>query len=94
MAIEATTHYMGVREAHRRLREQGVLISINVLYEAIKGGQIPHVKIGRKIFLREDVLAQMEAQTQNTETSAQRFGDAAGRGLNNTEVRTNERTTI
>ncbi len=36
------------------------LISKNTFYKGIKQGQIPHIRIGKKIFVREDVLLQME----------------------------------
>ena len=36
------------------------LVSKNTFYKGIKQGQIPHVRIGKKIFVREDVLSQME----------------------------------
>ena len=36
------------------------LVSKNTFYKGIKQGQIPHFRIGKKIFVREDVLSQME----------------------------------
>ncbi len=36
------------------------LVSKNTFYKGIKQGQIPHLRIGKKIFVREDALIQME----------------------------------
>ena len=36
------------------------LISKNTFYKGIKEGQIPHIRIGKKIFVRKDALSQME----------------------------------
>ena len=36
------------------------LISKNTFYKGIKEGQIPHIRIGKKIFVRKDALSNME----------------------------------
>ena len=36
------------------------LISKNTFYKGIKEGQIPHIRLGKKIFVRKDALSQME----------------------------------
>ena len=41
----------------------GYPVSKNSLYKAIRDGRIPHVRIGKRILIREDALDQMlEAQ--------------------------------
>ena len=37
------------------------LVSKNVFYAAIKNGKLPHIKLGRKIFLPVDALDQLLA---------------------------------
>ena len=50
--------YITAPEALRYLEERK-MISKNTFYKCIKNGEIPHIKLGRKIFLRKDFLKQI-----------------------------------
>ena len=43
------------------LHKSGVLIAKETFYKALAKGDIPSIRIGKRYFVREDVLNQMEA---------------------------------
>ncbi|MBD3210880.1 hypothetical protein GF318_05875 [Candidatus Micrarchaeota archaeon] len=62
-AIEALTHisdnYHSVSQAIKELRKEGIKIKRNAFERRLDRGRIPHVKIGGRRFIHEDVLKEL-----------------------------------
>jgi|TARA_Y100000310_G_C20288817_1_gene626215 excisionase family DNA binding protein len=59
-----TVEYLSPEELRKRL---GCPVSKNTMYTAIAKNQIPHVRLGRRILVREDALDRLlEAQAADT----------------------------
>lgn len=54
--------YIPANKAMDLLRAAGIPLSKNTFYEGLGSGQIPSLKIGRRFFVRTDVVAHMENQ--------------------------------
>jgi hypothetical protein len=62
-AIEALTHissdYFSVSQAIRELHKSGIKIKRNAFERRLDRGRIPHVKVGGRRFIHEDVLSEL-----------------------------------
>jgi len=62
-AVEALTHissnYYSVSEAIRELHKTGIKIKRNAFERRLDRGRIPHVKVGGRRFIHEDVLREL-----------------------------------
>jgi hypothetical protein len=62
-AIEALTHissdYFSVSQAIRELHKSGIKIKRNAFERRLDRGRIPHVKVGGRRFIHEDVLTEL-----------------------------------
>ena len=55
-ATQGSRRWYSVEEFWREARRQGAPISRGVAYDAIRRGQIPHVRVGRRIVIPADAL--------------------------------------
>ena len=63
--MTTSTEYMSPEELRKRL---GCPVSKNTFYSAIASGQVPHIRLGRRILVRADALDRMlETQMAATE---------------------------
>jgi hypothetical protein len=62
-AVEALTHissnYYSVSQAIRELHKEGIKIKRNAFERRLDRGRVPHVKIGGRRFIHEDVLREL-----------------------------------
>lgn len=62
-AIEALTHissdYFSVSQAIKELHKSGIKIKRNAFERRLDRGRIPHVKVGGRRFIHEDVLSEL-----------------------------------
>ena len=62
-AVEALTHissnYFSVSEAIRELHKSDIKIKRNAFERRLDRGRIPHVKVGGRRFIHEDVLHEL-----------------------------------
>ncbi len=54
--------YIPANKAMDLLRAAGIPLSKNTFYEGLGSGQIPSLKVGRRYFVRTDVVEQMESR--------------------------------
>ena len=62
-AIEALTHissdYFSVSQAIKELHKSGIKIKRNAFERRLDRGRIPHVKVGGRRFIHEDILSEL-----------------------------------
>ena len=62
-AVEALTHissdYFSVSQAIRELHKSGIKIKRNAFERRLDRGRVPHVKIGGRRFIHEDILEEL-----------------------------------
>jgi len=65
MAIKSTEHVvLTVEEARKKLR-----LSRGLMYEALRRGDIPNIRIGRRILIPTDVLERLLERQHASNTS-------------------------
>lgn len=54
--------YVTAQEGLALLKDAGISLSKNTYYAGLGSGEIPSVRVGRKYFVRADIVSQMGSQ--------------------------------
>lgn len=61
MQTDGKSKYVPAAKGLEILHEAGIPISINPYYAGLKSGEIPSIRVGRRIYVREDIVSLMES---------------------------------
>ena len=60
MQTDEKAKYVPAAKGLEILHEAGIPISINPYYAGLKSGEIPSIRVGHRIYVREDIVSLME----------------------------------
>jgi hypothetical protein len=72
MQTDEQYQYVPAARGLEILHEAGIPISRNTYYAGLGSGEIPSIRIGRRFYVREDVVSQMESNKTRTGNDRQR----------------------
>ena len=61
--------YVAASKGWELLRDAGIMLAKNTYYAGLGSGDIPSIRVGKKFFVREDIVAQMEGNKAEAASS-------------------------